>query len=256
MKQDYYKLLGLRPDASAADIRHAHRRLSRRLTKRADQGDSRAKAELTHVGDAYATLSDDARRRQYDMAIADARGVRPQLNASSVTDLVMRRRLASADVETKTTGSIPGARSEDLDWSSWHQRRFSLRPGEMPLPAAVVAAFILDALYILLVLSAPGGDDVNRIVTRLSFLISVIFLPLAAVLRGRHWFLWGVIGFAAGTTLPLVFFGRPMSHVAFAALLLARQGKPRCPHCGKRVERHTSQCSRCQVDLRAQPAGR
>ena len=252
MRQDYYKLLGLRPDASVSDIRHAHRRLSRRLAQRVEEGDTRAKAELTHLNDAYATLSDDTRRLQYDAAIASRPGARQGFNPGAVKDMLTRRSSVAADIKLEMAGSAPSVRSEDLDWSGWRQRRFSLKPGQMTLPLAIAAAFVIDAFYVLLIVIATGGDNVDRIVFPL-FILSTAALPLAARAKGRHWFLWGVIGFAAGTTLPLVFFGRPMSHVAFAAVLLARPGKPRCPHCDKRIERHTTQCSKCQVDLRAQP---
>ncbi len=252
MRQDYYKLLGLRPDTSVSDIRHAHHRLSMRLAQRVEEGDTRAKAELTHLDDAYATLSDDSRRLQYDAAIEGQRGVGPRLSAKLMADMFMRRSSVAAAIDFEKASSAPSVRSEDLDWSGWHQRRFSLRPGQMTLSLAIAAAFVIDALYILLIVIGTGSDNANRVVLPL-FLLSTVALPLVAQTKGRHWFLWGVIGFAAGTTLPLVFFGRPMSHVAFAAVLLARPGKPRCPHCDKRTERHTTQCAKCQMDLRAQP---
>ena len=261
MKQDYYKVLGLQSRASAADIRHAHRRLVRRLTKRAEAGDGRARAQLTQLNDAYETLSDKTRRRQYDMALADNKAGSQRFNSGAVAGILTRGAVpmpvgtTPEEVEQQgATVAAPDISSEALDWSGWHRSRFSLRVGEMPLPMAIILAFGLDLVYVLFLTAAFGGDDFDPIVFMPVFLLSTAGLPIAAVLKGRHWFFWGVIGFAAGVTLIVVIFGRPMSHVPFLAMLLARPGKPRCPHCRKRVERGVARCRYCHVDLRAQPA--
>jgi molecular chaperone DnaJ len=65
---DFYILLGLRPDASTADIKRAYRRLARRYHPGINPGDRAAEAMFQRVSEAYETLSDPGRRRQYDTA--------------------------------------------------------------------------------------------------------------------------------------------------------------------------------------------
>lgn len=61
-----YELLGLKRDATKADIRRAYRRLS--LEKHPDKhpGNEKIAEEFRRIADAYTALKDDAKRAQYD----------------------------------------------------------------------------------------------------------------------------------------------------------------------------------------------
>ncbi len=63
---DYYVILGLGPGASPAEIKRAYRRLSRRYHPGVNPGDRQAQAMFERITEAYHTLSDAERRRQYD----------------------------------------------------------------------------------------------------------------------------------------------------------------------------------------------
>ncbi len=63
---DFYEVLGLEPGASNADIRRAYRRLSRRYHPGINPGDRAAEAMFQRISEAYETLIDPERRRQYD----------------------------------------------------------------------------------------------------------------------------------------------------------------------------------------------
>ncbi len=65
---DFYVILGLGPGASSAEIKRAYRRLSRRYHPGVNPGDRQAEAVFERVTEAYETLSDPARRREYDAA--------------------------------------------------------------------------------------------------------------------------------------------------------------------------------------------
>ena len=65
---DYYAVLGLEPGASPAEIKRAYRRLSRRYHPGVNPGDRQAEALFERITEAYETLSDPDRRRQYDTA--------------------------------------------------------------------------------------------------------------------------------------------------------------------------------------------
>ena len=64
-KRDYYEVLGVSKDASEADIKMAFRRLAKKyhpdVCKEAD-----AEEKFKEIQEAYAVLSDDTRRKQYD----------------------------------------------------------------------------------------------------------------------------------------------------------------------------------------------
>lgn len=63
---DHYAVLGLEPEASQADIKRAYRRLARRYHPGINPGDRAAEAMFRRISEAYQTLTDPARREQYD----------------------------------------------------------------------------------------------------------------------------------------------------------------------------------------------
>jgi molecular chaperone DnaJ len=70
---ELYALLGLSPAASAAEIRRAFRRLSRRYHPGINPGDRAAETLYGRIAEAYATLVDPDRRRAYDSTGTAAR---------------------------------------------------------------------------------------------------------------------------------------------------------------------------------------
>jgi curved DNA-binding protein len=65
--QDYYETLGLKRDASQAEIRKAFRKLAREHHPDAKPGDSAAERRFKQVNEANAVLSDAEKRRKYDL---------------------------------------------------------------------------------------------------------------------------------------------------------------------------------------------
>jgi hypothetical protein len=65
---DYYKILGLKEAASAAEIKSAYRRLARERHPDVNGGSQRAAREFALISQAYRTLGDPERRNQYDAA--------------------------------------------------------------------------------------------------------------------------------------------------------------------------------------------
>lgn len=59
---DYYQILGVNKDSSAEDIKKAYRKLA--MQHHPDRGGDNTK--FTEINQAYETLSDDTKRRQYD----------------------------------------------------------------------------------------------------------------------------------------------------------------------------------------------
>ncbi len=65
---DLYVILGLASGAKTSDIKRAYRRLARRYHPDINPGDATAKAMYRQICDAYETLVDPDRRREYDSA--------------------------------------------------------------------------------------------------------------------------------------------------------------------------------------------
>ncbi len=63
---DLYAILGIKPTASPADIKRAYRRLARRHHPDINPGDRAAELRFRQIAEAYETLIDPERRRQYD----------------------------------------------------------------------------------------------------------------------------------------------------------------------------------------------
>jgi molecular chaperone DnaJ len=73
-EKDFYAVLGVSPDASAADVKKAYRRLARTYHPDANSGDESAEKRFKEIGEAYAVLSDAEQRQQYDAVRAMASG--------------------------------------------------------------------------------------------------------------------------------------------------------------------------------------
>ncbi|MBF8265475.1 MAG: cbpA, partial [Dehalococcoidia bacterium] len=64
--KDYYNILGIKRDASEADIKRAYRRLARQLHPDVNPGDKSAEAKFKEINEANEVLSDKEKRKKYD----------------------------------------------------------------------------------------------------------------------------------------------------------------------------------------------
>ncbi|HVU60357.1 MAG TPA: molecular chaperone DnaJ [Mycobacteriales bacterium] len=69
-EKDYYAMLGVPKDASAADIKKAYRKLARTHHPDANAGDAKAEEKFKEISEAYDVLSDATKRKEYDEARA------------------------------------------------------------------------------------------------------------------------------------------------------------------------------------------
>ena len=65
-KRDYYEVLGVDRDASAADVKKAFRRLARELHPDVNPGDPEAAERFRETSEAYEALSNPETRARYD----------------------------------------------------------------------------------------------------------------------------------------------------------------------------------------------
>ncbi len=63
---DYYRSLGVKKDASAAEIKKAYRRLARKYHPDINPGDKASEDRFKQIQEAYSVLSDPEKRRAYD----------------------------------------------------------------------------------------------------------------------------------------------------------------------------------------------
>ena len=70
MALDYYRLLGIPPDADPQRIRSAYRSLAKRFHPDTNHGSEAAAELFRQVNNAYRILSDPARRARYDEELA------------------------------------------------------------------------------------------------------------------------------------------------------------------------------------------
>lgn len=66
MDEDYYKVLGLKRDASQKEIQRAYRDLARKVHPDMNPGDQKAKEKFQRIQQAYDVLSDPEKREMYD----------------------------------------------------------------------------------------------------------------------------------------------------------------------------------------------
>ena len=65
-KRDYYEVLGVSRNRSTAEIKQAYRRLARQYHPDVNNGDPQAEEKFKEISEAYAVLSNEEKRMQYD----------------------------------------------------------------------------------------------------------------------------------------------------------------------------------------------
>ena len=65
-QKDYYKVLGVSKTADKDEIKRAYRKLAQKHHPDANKGDARAEGRFKEISEAYAILSNDEKRREYD----------------------------------------------------------------------------------------------------------------------------------------------------------------------------------------------
>ena len=64
--KDYYKTLGVKRDASEAEIKKAFRKLARKHHPDVNPNDPQAEEHFKNINEAYQVLSDSEKREKYD----------------------------------------------------------------------------------------------------------------------------------------------------------------------------------------------
>lgn len=67
MAADYYKALGVAEDVSPDELKKVYRKLAKKFHPDHNPGNKQAEAKFKEIQEAYSTLSDDKKRREYDM---------------------------------------------------------------------------------------------------------------------------------------------------------------------------------------------
>src|SRR5918912_3151898 len=65
-KEDFYKILGVKKDAKAEEIKKAYRRLARKYHPDVNPGDKAAEDRFKQMSEAFDVLSDPKKRKVYD----------------------------------------------------------------------------------------------------------------------------------------------------------------------------------------------
>ncbi|MHB1235300.1 MAG: DnaJ C-terminal domain-containing protein, partial [Microbacteriaceae bacterium] len=79
--KDFYAVLGVSKDVSAADLKKAYRKLARQHHPDSNPGDAKAEARFKEISEAHAVLSDPEQRQEYDQMRAMGAGA-PRFTAS------------------------------------------------------------------------------------------------------------------------------------------------------------------------------
>jgi curved DNA-binding protein CbpA len=82
VKQDYYKVLGIAPSADTKQINEAYRKLAFQYHPDRNQDNPEANKKMREINEAYTTLSDTTKRKEYDIPLG-YHAIAPKFNAGS-----------------------------------------------------------------------------------------------------------------------------------------------------------------------------
>ncbi|TPW77684.1 DnaJ C-terminal domain-containing protein [Schumannella soli] len=74
--KDFYAVLGVKKDASDAELKKTYRKLARQFHPDSNPGDAKAEARFKEISEAYSVLSDKEQRQEYDQIRAMGSGAR------------------------------------------------------------------------------------------------------------------------------------------------------------------------------------
>lgn len=74
--KDFYKVLGVSKDVSAAELKKVYRKLARKYHPDSNPGDAAAEAKFKEISEAHSVLSDPEQRKEYDQIRAMGSGAR------------------------------------------------------------------------------------------------------------------------------------------------------------------------------------
>ena len=74
--KDFYQVLGVAKDISAAELKKTYRKLARQYHPDSNPGDAKAEARFKEISEAYSVLSDPEQRKEYDQVRAMGSGAR------------------------------------------------------------------------------------------------------------------------------------------------------------------------------------
>ena len=80
---EYYRSLGVQPGATAEELKKAYRGLAKKYHPELHPGDKEAEARFKEINEAYETLSDPQKRKEYDEKQRTTQGREPQKKSAS-----------------------------------------------------------------------------------------------------------------------------------------------------------------------------
>ena len=105
-KRDYYEVLGVDKSASAAEIKKAYRKLAIKYHPDKNPGNKEAEEKFKEAAEAYAVLSDEQKRQQYDQFGFNGWMTSSQHSATSSEVIAASEVVSAASAEVAVVSSI------------------------------------------------------------------------------------------------------------------------------------------------------
>ena len=110
--KDYYIILGIKPSATQKEIKSAYRLLARKYHPDVNKGNKLSEEKFKEIGEAYFVLSDEKKRKQYDLLKGYDKAYKKDDNISqqakkSASDAYSKKASTEADEDIPKTSKKP-----------------------------------------------------------------------------------------------------------------------------------------------------
>lgn len=127
MEPDYYRILGVKKDATEDEIKQSYRKVAKKHHPDANPGDKEAERKFKEAAEAFAVLGDTGKRKAYDKERLQAHGAGSEHKMSSDFEQFFGFRPGSGQVEEDKPNPNKKTKANPIDMTEMFERYMGIK---------------------------------------------------------------------------------------------------------------------------------